>query len=215
MVLKNIRHWIFYLFFIYLLIWILVHNYLTSQFPDNAKLPTLKDLWKHDKTIKGIVNDISFWSTSFGIVIYIWFEVIIVSLTLFAFSKLFKYVTSFSKCLLVVIAAHNIFLLQHIFECLFVIKNAQYFNIVRRENFSLFSISFFLNEAKVSFNTAFYYAFGVINVFEFIYWGLLIFFTMKIHHTNSANAIRLISFSYIPILFLWIITVTFINLMNS
>ena len=202
-------------FLIYIGLWILVHEVLISQFPNPAKIPSLHFLWGVHKSVSGILNEINFWSTSLGVVIYIFFEIVIVAFILFGFSRFFSIKGRFSKYLVIIITAHNIFLFQHILEGIFVIHNSNYFSNIQRENFSLLSISFFLNQANISFNSIFHYAFGVINVFEFIYWGLLIFFTMKIHHTNSANAIRVISFSYIPILFLWIITVTFINLMNS
>jgi len=204
-----------FLFIIYLCFWLVLHEILIAQFPKPAKIPSLNFLWNFHKNVMRVLNDINFWSTSVGVLAYIFFELTIVTFILFTFSKLFNISTNFLKCLIIVIASHWVFLVQHIFECFFVIDNATYFTNFHRENFSLFSISFFLNQVKISYNTAFYYAFGAINFFEIIYWGLLVFFTMKINHVNYTKAVKLISFSYLPIFFLWIITVTFINLMNS
>lgn len=203
------------LFVIYLLLWILLHNLLTSSFPIEARIPSLNELWMKSNSLKKLFNDINFWSTSIGICIYISVELFTVSSIILIFSKLLKIDNSFPKSLLIVILAHIIFLIQHIIECLFLIKNTTFFNNVRRENFSFFSISYFFQIHKFNFNKSFNYLFQTISIFEIIYWIMLSLFLSKMLSIKIKNAIILISISYLPIFFLWLIAITFLNIMNS
>lgn len=110
-------------FLIYIGLWIIVHEVLISQFPKPAKIPSLHFLWGIHKNVAGVLNDINFWSTSLGVIIYIFFEIVIVAFILFGFSRFFCIKGTVSKYVVIVIASYSIFLFQHVLEGLFVINN--------------------------------------------------------------------------------------------
>lgn len=211
---KQLRISTFLLLGFYILLWVIIHELLISQFPPEATIPSLKIILQRHTNWWNIFNDLNFWSTSPGIALYFFFEINTVALILLLFSSLFKMSISFSKCLTVVVYAHSIFLLQHILECIFVIKNTSYFISISREHFSLFSISYFLHQLHITFNSAFNYLFEVINVFEILYWVLLLLFMKYLNRIDFKKSATLIFTSYVPIFILWVITLTFLTLLN-
>ena|GEM_PF-1052260 len=58
-----------------------------------------------------------------------------------------------------------------------------------------------------------YYPLQTLNVFEIIYWFLLAFGIYKVTKMDYDTSLRLVLFSYVPSLFIWIATVAFCTIM--
>lgn len=213
----NIQNKARLLFFIlgsYLILWGGLHYVLTYYFPNSARIPSLFELYKHHHSVLKVINDINFWSTSAGVMIYALFEILIVSGLLNLIGKVLNYETSFNKALLIVILSHLIFLVQHIAECIFVIKNTGYFSTHKREQFSLYSISYFLNVNKISFSPLFSPLFISLSFFEIIFWSFLFLWSKVINKVKFADSAKLVTLAYLIPLFLWILILTFLTLLR-
>ena len=212
---KSIKAKSWWILFFYLTLWGLVHTFLINQFIAAAKIPTINELWKKHNSLSKFLNDINFWSTWLGIIIYLFIEIMIVSGVILLFSKVLKANTSFYKCLIVVVLSHSIFLVEHAIECLFVITDPFYFSNIDRSHFVFLSVSYFLNNASIPFDHTLNYLFEILNFFEIIYWFLLALFFSKVNDTPCNAAVKVIAISYIPILFFWVILITFIQFINT
>jgi len=57
-----------------------------------------------------------------------------------------------------------------------------------------------------------YYALQTLNIFEFAYWFALAFGICRLSELNFDRSLRLVLFSYVPALIIWIAAVTFFTL---
>ena len=154
-----------------------------------------------------------FWSSSIGIGVKSFIDIVITALLLKAFMVFFKYQVLLKEIISLVCIAYVIFYLQMILEFVYIIV----FDIKHNklEYFSLFSIAYFLNYIPLTYPFYYEYIFDTVNLFEFIFMGTLVFYIKKNLKINFVNALKLIIVSYFLPLLIWLLLITYISLLNS
>lgn len=205
------KAWI--LLMIYLSLWGFVDFLLTKQI--FIKSTGLLDVINSEKNVLNVINNHYFWATWLGVVIRVFLEISFVSTIIFWACKVLKYSITYRKCLTVTVFAHCVFLLQFVFEFIFFKSDTSYLQTHAIENFSLFSISHYLKNFKIRYPWELDYLFQTINLFEIIYWLLLGLFLSIALSKTFKTGFKLIALSYIPILFIWLLSISFLLIMFS
>jgi hypothetical protein len=200
---------------LYLLIWVGINSILVHQLPKGFSLPNIQYIYQKNNNLASTLTDPNIWSTTFGIVALTLFEIILVSLLMFIISKLFQFSFTYQESLTAVILSHSVFLLQFISEFIFIKYHPNYFKLISRDKFSLFSIQFITDEFQIKHAVFLDYLFQTINLFEILYWIILSFFFSKAANKNLSVGLKLVVSSYVPILFIWLLFVSLILLLNS
>lgn len=201
------------LLIIYLALWGIISYILTKQV--FIETTGLVDVYNSEQNVFGVLNNHLFWTTWLGVIIRVFLEILLVSGIIFFTCKVLNYTVTFKKCITAIIFAHIIFLLQFFVEFLFLKSDSSYLQTHTIENLSLFSISYCLKYLSVSYPWQLDYLFQTINLFEFIYWFLMALFLSIVLNKTYKKGFKLIAISYIPILFIWLLSISFLIILFS
>jgi len=205
----------YYLLLIYLLIWGFSYYIMVLNLPKQFQLLSLNNLWNLHKNFIGTIKDHRIWSTPFGVSFSVFFEIVINSTLLLIGVSAYNVNKGFKKIIIIVIYSHCIFFIQIICEYIFIKHHPEYFNNFPREQFSLFSISYFLRFYSISFEPSLYYLFQTISFFEIAYWFLLSYFLSKLIEKSFGFSFKIIASSYLLVLIIWLLAITLISIINS
>jgi hypothetical protein len=115
---------------------------------------------------------------------------------------------SVSKVFSVVVTTEFIFLIPAGIKLIIFNNTLQHANLLDWHRYHIFSALSLIENAPADW----YYALESLNLFEFAYWFLLAFGISKITSKGFDESLRTVVFSYVPALFIWVITITFITL---
>lgn len=159
-----------------------------------------------------LTNETFFWKSISGISFKILIEVITTTILLYAGFLIVRKRAVFSIILNTVILANSVFLIQMLAEYLYLFINLKDIKNIQLENFSLFSVSYFLNNFKFRLPKAFDYAFQVISIFEISYILILTFLFKKKFEIQFVDSLKIILISYIFPLTTWLLLITLLSL---
>ncbi|MFI5162349.1 MAG: hypothetical protein ACHQHN_13805 [Sphingobacteriales bacterium] len=139
---------------------------------------------------------------------YLLVKLIIVSLILYVGLFLAGHTVSFSRIFKVTIYAEYIFILAAI------LKMAWFQHVYPHGNLANWHQTYVLSALSLV-GTAppdWYYALQTLNVFEVVYWFLLALGISRLVPLGFDRSLRLVVMSYLPLLFIWVATITFCTL---
>ncbi len=200
---------------IYLFIWGISYYIVIENLPKQFQLPSIYELWNIHKNIFYLIKDYHIWTTPLGVSFSVFFEIIINTLLIFIGMRIYNINIGFKKNIVVVTFSHFIFYFQMISEFFFIKKFPVYFKHIPREQFSLFSISYFLRLLKISFEPSLYYLLQTISLFEISYWMLLSYFLSVLIEQSFGRAFKIVASSYLVVLTIWLLAITLISIINS
>lgn len=127
----------------------------------------------------------------------------------FFFSKI---PVAFKQLWAIVINAEFVFLLVPMFKIVWF-----YFF---QTNYTLEDIQYFyplsaLNITGYNIYPWFIYPFQTLNLFELTYWLILAYYIGKATQTNMDKGLKIVGYSYVPALLLWVVTIMFFTLSYS
>jgi hypothetical protein len=154
-----------------------------------------------------------FWESISGISLKILIEVIVTTVLVYTGFVIVRKKAVFSIILSTVILANSVFLVQMIGEYLYVIINFKNIRNIEFETFSLFSVSYFLNQFQYKVPRIFDYAFQVLSVFEISYVLTLTYLIKKIFEIQLVISFRIILISYIFPLLTWLLLIMLLSLL--
>lgn len=198
---------------IYLALWGFMNYLLSKQV--FIETTGLADVYNSEQNVFSVLNNHLFWTTWLGVIIRVLFEILLVSGIIFFTCKVLNYTVTFRKCLIAIIFAHCIFLLQFLVEFLFLKSNSNYLLTQTIEDLSLFSISYYLKYLSISYSWQLDYLFQTLNLFELIYWFLMALFLSVVLNKTYKTGFKLVAMSYIPILFIWLLSISFLLILFS
>lgn len=188
------------------------HNYILDL--DNYRLEA-----SFENLTKSQINNITAnsnktnWVGLFDIIINLIIKVIIVSLILFFGVFFFKINIKYTDLLLIIIRAEYIFLCPIIYEIIwfyffqtnYTLKDIQYF----------YPLSVLNIMGYQELYPWFIYPLQMLNLFELAYIIYLSYQIGKLTHTNTDNGLKIVGYSYVPALLLWVTVVMFFTLNYS
>ena len=142
-------------------------------------------------------------------VAYILVKLLITALVLYTALYLADKFIPFGKALHIAILSEFIFLLQAVLKIAWF--NYRYPHGTLMDWHSVYVLSALSITGDVSAD--WYYPLQTLNVFEIAYWFLLALGIRKATSLNYDQSLRLILASYVPLLFIWVVTVTFCTVM--
>jgi hypothetical protein len=204
---------------VYILILILLtlflsffHNYILDL--DKYKLAA-----SFENLTKSQINNITAnsnktnWVGLFDIIINLIIKVITVSIILVFGVFLFKINVKYADLLLIIIRAEYIFLCPIIYEIIWF-----YFF---QTNYTLEDIQYFYPLSALNImgyqdlDPWLIYPLQVFNLFELVYIIYLSYQIGQLTKTNTDNGLKIVGYSYVPALFLWVTVVMFFTLNYS
>ena len=180
----------------------LVYNSLAEKLTSNQieNFFEIQDKWK--------------WVSYIFIPIYILIKTALIASTVYIGVFFFnKKEISFNSVWEIIIKAEFIFLLVPVFKVIWF-----YFfqTIYTLEDFQYFYPFSALNIIGYSgLESWFIYPFQALNLFELAYIIYLAFQVGKITETNTDNGLKIVGYSYVPSLILWVVVIMFFTLNNS
>jgi hypothetical protein len=202
----------FFVLFSYLVFWSILDFILPSCLSNEYKQINFSDILIVHKYKIDILNDKYFWLTPIGVFIKTFVQIICTACLFFIGIKIYKFNLHFGSLLIIVILAHSIFMLQFIFEFIYLRLNWDYLKDLKKENFSLFSISYFFYIFKIKFNHYFIYCFQILNIFELAFWFILCILFSKFLSISKLVSFYFVVCCYIFPLILWISIVTLMSI---
>ncbi len=145
--------------------------------------------------------------------INIFTKIVITSLLLFFGCTLFDLKVKFKQLLYISVKAEFIFLLSILYEILyfkFIQINHSYSDV---QNFS--SLSALNITGYQELDPWLIYPLQVLNLFELVYIIYLSYQVGQLTQTNTDNGLKIVAYSYVPALFLWVTVVMFFTLNYS
>jgi hypothetical protein len=113
----------------------------------------------------------------------------------------------------IVVTAEFLFLLIPLFKIVWF--------YIFQTNYNLQDIQYFMPLSALNIigyqglEAWYIYPLQTLNLFEFVYWLLLAYYLGNIIQTNTDNGLKIVAFSYVPALILWVVCVMFFILNNS
>jgi hypothetical protein len=153
------------------------------------------------------------WVGLFDIIINLIIKVITVSIILVFGVFLFKINVKYADLLLIIIRAEYIFLCPIIYEIIWF-----YFF---QTNYTLEDIQYFYPLSALNImgyqdlDPWLIYPLQVFNLFELVYIIYLSYQIGQLTKTNTDNGLKIVGYSYVPALFLWVTVVMFFTLNYS
>lgn len=195
----------------YLTIWSILYYLLPIYISKDYKQISIFDILRVHKYQIDFLNDKYFWLTPIGIFIKFFLEIIFTTCIFNIGMKVLNYKVHFKLLILIVIISHSIFLAQYILEFLYLKINWDNIKDLKKEDFSLFSISYFLYIFKINYNYSLKYCFQIFNLFEIIYWLILTRFLSKYFSIRKIYSFNLVLFCYVLPFILWVLLITLLK----
>ncbi|RQO65994.1 hypothetical protein DBR43_27510 [Pedobacter sp. KBW06] len=137
--------------------------------------------------------------------------ILVVSLLLSALLKLINVKIHFTRILYVVISAEFIFILQSIFDLVWVFSHKEQLTITEIIDFQSFSIYNLLKNVP----SYLFYAATTANLWEILYMMILAYLLKEMLNRSMLQSFGLVILSYGLPLLLWLIFATFIQISNA
>jgi len=207
-------------FFIIPLLYIflyIISNYIICYFLPLQITPfsEVLTLTKKGESFFSILNESAFWNSSIGLFMRLLIEIMVSGVILFLGFIIYKIPVRIKTCFLIIALAHSIFLVNIWAEFIFLkiepngLSN-DYFTM-----FPLFSLSYLLETLNIPSSEYFSYFHQTIGLFEILYWFLLAFIISRFIGTSYKTGLKVVFSSYVPLLFIWLLIVSFLSIMKS
>lgn len=208
---KNILQKSNFLLPIYIFSWFLLQFLLSKLFVIYANRFASQDMVKASEVIN-LTNAILFWKSISGISFKILIEIVVTTILVYIGFLIVRKKAEFGIILSTIILANCIFLIQMIAEYLYAFINLRNIKNIQFETFSLFSVSYFLNQFQFRMPKAFDYAFQVVSFFEILYVLILTWLLKKMFEIQLVDSFKIILISYIFPLTTWLLLITLLSL---
>ena len=152
------------------------------------------------------------WVTYVFVPIYIYLKTSIVALIIFAGAFLFDSVVSFADCFRIALVAELAPLLSGLIRVVYFLFYPPV-SIKAAQMFSPLSISQFIDLEKIP--SYFMYPIQLLNVFEVLYWSLLIICVASFLKVKLKKSLQIVATSYGISLVIWVLLISFITLQFS
>jgi hypothetical protein len=160
------------------------------------------------------IGNPTFWYSSPGIGLRVFIDMCVVSLLLFCCSLIMPQRIAFRIVSKAVSYAYLIFLLQMLIEAVLIKAKIATTANERLEDFSFLSVFYFGQKLGLRINPVFHYLTQTISIFEIMFWILL---TLGLYHfakIRLSASVILVSVGYILPLFIWLLSLSFLALIN-
>lgn len=202
---------VIYIFF-YIISNFLICYYLPLQITSFSELLFLV---KKGVNIFSIFNEPPFWNSSPGLFIRLLMEIIISGTVLFSGFIIYKIHVRIKTCFLIIALAHIIFLISIWAEFIFLKIEPHGLSNDYFTRFPLFSLSHLLETVNKPVPKYFSYFYQTIGLFEIAYWFLLAFIISRFVKAGYKTGLKIVFSSYVPLVFIWLLIVSFLSIMKS
>ena len=199
---------VFIILLSYLTLWSILYYFLPNYISNDYKQINIFDILKVHKYKIDFLNDKYFWLTPVGIFTKIFIETILTTFIFYIGMKVVNFKVHFKLLLIIVIIAHSIFLVQYILDFVYLKIYWNDIKDMKKENFSLFSISYVLYIFKINYNYSLNYCFQIFNIFEIIYWFILTRLFSKYFSISKIYSFKIVLLCYIFPLISWGLVIT-------
>ena len=167
------------------------------------------------RNVTQLINSPELWGSSLGVMFKVILDVCLTSILIKAAVVVMRARVSFGKIVKTVSVCYLVFLIQFIIEFGYIKLFFHPSDYKQLGQFSFLSIAYFLNELHISYPHYLAYLFQVLGLFEFIYWGVLIIGIKRISGFSLKNSSVVVLVSYVFVLFIWLLLITYLTLINS
>ncbi len=206
----------FFLFALYIIIFWFLYKILNNSL--SLYTSNFSEVWliiKKARRSGDIFNNPFFWNSSLGLITRLAIEIFVTSTILFFVLTIFRLRNRFLLCVAIVTVSHSIFLVQFIFEFLYFKFSLGSLQKINQENFKFLSVSYFLESFSVKFPFFLGYFLQTISFFEILYWLIMALVISRIVKTEYKTGLKVVFSSYVPLLFIWLLVISFLTLINS
>ncbi len=168
--------------------------------------------YSHKHSVWQTINSPLFWTSSIGVTLKIMIEVVIAAILLKVGAIFSRIELKLKTLLFIATLCYILFLMQLIGEIIYIKQFIPKTEFRHLDNFSLFSISFFLKIFGFCVPIYLNHIFQVISLFEIGFWFLLAFSISKVGSVSIKVASTAVGF-YIFILFIWLLVISIITLL--
>ncbi len=206
----------FFLFALYIIIFWFLYKILNNSL--SLYTSNFSEVWliiKKARRPGDIFNNPFFWNSSLGLITRLAIEIFVTSTILFFALAIFRLRNRFLLCVAIVTVSHSIFLIQFVLEFLYFKFGPGSLQKINQENFKFLSVSYFLKLFSVKFPLFLGYFLQTISFFEILYWFVMALVISRIVKTEYKTGIKVVFSSYVPLLFIWLLVISFFTLMKS
>jgi hypothetical protein len=188
-----------------------LHYFLSNSLFDESSVQAMLR-YSHKHSVLQTINSPLFWTSSIGVPLKIMIEVVIAALFL-KIGAIFSQINlTFKTLLFITIVCYVLFLIQMVAETIYIEQLISITEFRHLDNFSLFSISFFLQMFGSGVPGYLNHMFQVISLFEICFWFLLVFSISKVGSISMKDASTVVLF-YVFILLIWLLVISIITLL--
>lgn len=201
---------------IFVLILFAISQYLLNQ-NLGLHIATIDDLTAYTvkKGAVSMINSPIFWDSIIGTSIKLLLDIFVTAVFLLLADKLFNKELNWSSLLKSVSFAQLLFLLKYFFEFIYLKNNQHSIEKDLQQQFSIFSLEYFLNDINITIPYYLHYALQTISLFEMAFALCLTFLLSKISIKPFKYCFQIVLSGYIMPLLLWLLFISFTLFLNQ
>jgi hypothetical protein len=156
-----------------------------------------------------------FWNLNIGITLKALIDILISSVLLYSILKLYNISINYAKTFKIIVVSQTVFIIKFWTEFAFLLTKENNQIGIALKDYTIFSLSSFLNILNIKYSSYYNYAFQVLNLFEVLYCFFLSLVLKIILKIKFQKAISIVCACYFLPLILWLLIISLLSVIFS